>query len=337
MSATPTVTVLMTLYNKGPYVEEAVHSVLAQTFADFQLLIVDDASTDGGLDKVKAILDPRIRILESAVNTGRAAAANRGLDAATGDYIAVLDADDTMHPARLAKQVAYLEAHPGVGAVGSWACVLHAPQQLVRWPADDGHCRALMLFGVPVSYGLGLLRRSTVEQHRLRCDAQWRTPGMDYLFMLQIGRHACYANLQEPLCAYRMGANNMRHGRDERDDWRLLVHETFRFFGLPASAEELELHLAFHGQWAEPFNAGRTRQLWAWKNKLAALARERGLFSGALFEAELDRRWGRLFHRFADHDLGAAWAHLRCSGQWPADRLMYLLKTTLSRWGGRKR
>ncbi len=87
------VTVLMTLHNKGPFVEEAVRSVLASTLTDLELLVVDDASTDGGLDIVRGIHDPRIRILESAVNTGRAAAANRGLDAARGTFVAVLDAE----------------------------------------------------------------------------------------------------------------------------------------------------------------------------------------------------------------------------------------------------
>ncbi len=336
MPAQPCVTVLMTLYNKGPYVEEAVRSVLAQTFTDFELLVVDDASTDGGLDKVKAIGDPRIRILESAVNTGRAAAANRGYDSARGQYIAVLDADDVMRPERLAKQVAFMDRYPEVGALGSWAGVVNDPGNVIRWPATDASCLGGILFGMPVSYGLSMLRRTVVEQYGLRCDPGWKTPGMDYLFMLQFSSHAQYANLQEPLTLYRTGANNMRHGRNEREDWRVLVRAAFRFFELPLTEEELELHLAFHGQWAKPFDAGHTRKLWAWKQKLAAMARERGLFSGELFEAELDRRWDRLFHRFADQDLGAAVAHLHLSGRWPADRLSYLAKVTIRRWAGRK-
>ena len=88
------VTVLMTLYNKAPFVAEAVQSILDNTFTDLELLVVDDASTDGGLEVVRSIADPRIRLLESPVNTGRAAAANRGYDAARGEYVAVLDADD---------------------------------------------------------------------------------------------------------------------------------------------------------------------------------------------------------------------------------------------------
>ena len=337
MPASPKVTVLMTLYNKGPWVQEAVQSVLAQTFTDFELLVVDDASTDDGPTRVKSIADPRIRVLESAENTGRAAAANRGYNAARGEYIAVLDADDLMMPDRLAKQTAFLDARPDIGAVGSWTSLIHAPDMLVRMPAEDVQCRSAMLFGMPVLYPAAMLRRSVLEAHQLRCDPDWKTPGMDYLFMLAIGRHAGYANLQEPLSAYRQGANNMRHARNERQDWRILVEAAFRFFDLPATADELELHLAFHGQWEKPFDGAHTRRLWAWKQRLAALARERGLFSGPGFEAELEHRWQRLFHRFAEGDLGAGLAHLRLSGHWPVDRLIYLAKVTVNRWTGRTR
>lgn len=331
----PKVSVLMTLYNKGPYVAEAIQSVLAQTFTDFELLVVDDASTDDGLEVVKGFADARIRILESPVNTGRAAAANRGFDAARGEYVAVLDADDIAHPERLAKQVAYIDAHPGTGACGSWTNVVDAPDQMLRLPAEDAACRGRMLFGMPVIYGAALLRRSVLEEHGLRCDPDWRKPGMDYLFMLAIGRYSSYANLQEPLLSYRLGMNNMRHGRDEMADRIALEHETLRLFNIPATDAEVELHVAFLGHFAKPFTAARVRALWAWKQKLVALNRERKLFTVDLFEHELERRWNRLFHRIADLNLGAALAHMRISGSWPKDRLTYLAKATLNRWSGR--
>lgn len=330
------VSVLITVYNKGAFVEEAVRSMLDNSFKDIEVLVVDDASTDGGLEKIKAITDPRLRILESAVNTGRGAAANRGYDAARGEYVAILDGDDIAHPERLAKQVSYLDAHPEVGACGSWIQLGGTGAQLLKFPAGDAECRGRMLFGMPVIYGAAMLRRSVLEEHGLRCDPDWRKPGMDYLFMLGIGRYAAYANLQEPLLTYRLGENNMRHGRDVIQDRSDLERETFRFFGIPASDVEVGLHLAFHGLFAKPFDAQQVRALWAWKNKLTALNRAQNLFTPDLFEAELERRWSRLFHRFADGDLGAALAHLRLSGQWPADRLTYLAKATLNRWSGRK-
>lgn len=333
----PRVSVLMTLYNKGAFVEEAIQSVLGQTYTDFELLVVDDASTDGGLEVARRFDDPRIRILESAVNTGRPSAANRGYDAARGDHVAVLDADDVMHPERLAKQVAFMDANPDIAISGSAYRTTGENAKQYKWPATDRECRAGLLFGDPLIYGTSMIRRSVLEAHHLRCNERWLLPGMDYLFILQFSRHGRYANLQEALTNYRMGANNMRHGRDEFADRLALRRETFRFFGLEASDAELDLHMALHGLWRKPFDAKAARALHRWTGKLIQQNREKQLFPADLFEAEVHHRWSRLFHAFADAGLGAAVAHLRLGGSWPMDRLGYLAKTTIRRWSGRAR
>lgn len=338
MAAAPVkVTVLMTLYNKAPFVAEAVRSILNGTFTDLELLVVDDASTDGGLAVVKAIADPRIRTLESPVNTGRAAAANRGYDAARGEYVAVLDADDLAHPERLARQVAFMDAHPEVGISGTAYQVLGQETPIVCWPATDAECRAKLLFGDPVLYGSSIIRRSVIEQHALRCDPTWRHPGMDYLFTVRFSPHARYANLPEALLYYRMGANNMRHARNPLEDKRRLIQEVFRTFDLPMTDAELDLELALHELFRVPFTTKRVEELHLWIQRLAALNRARRLFPADLFEAELERRWKRLFHTFADHDLGAGLAHMRLSGRWPKDRSIYMAKATFNRWTSRKR
>lgn len=325
----PRVTVLITYYNKGAHVLEAVQSALTNTFTDLEVLLVDDGSTDDGLATIRALNDPRIRILESAENTGRAGAANRGLDAARGEYIAVLDADDVMHSERIAKQVALLDADPGLGVCGSWLQVLGEPDRVLRMYATDRECRGVMLFGMPVIYGAATFRRSVIEAHAIRCITEWRLPGMDYLFALAVGQHSEYANIQEVLLEYRMGENNMRHGRDPKDDRFALEQATLRFFGIPASDDEVDLHLAFHRMMRKPFDAARTRALWAWKEKLIAWNRERRTFTPEIFEAELERRWNKLFHLLCDHGAGAALAHLRLSGGWSASKLIYLAKIIL--------
>lgn len=328
------VTVLMTLYNKGPWVEDAVKSVLAQTYADFELLVVDDASSDDGLDRVRAIADPRIRILESSVNTGRANAANRGYDAAIGEYVAVLDADDLMHPERLGKQVAFLDAHPDIGAVGSWISLVHDPLGIVKMPANDKACRGIMFFGMPVLYPTCMLRRGVLEGHGIRCPTDWRTPGMDRLFLLWVGQHTKYANLQEALSSYRMGANNMRHGRNKLPDQLTLERAIAKLFNIPMDEAELHLHVAFHGVLSGAFDSARVKALWNWKKKLERMNRSKNWFTPQLFEAELDKRWKHVFYLLCDQDPGAGLRHLQISGSWPCARINYLTRVTLRRWAG---
>lgn len=314
----PTVSVLMTLYNKGPYVEEAVRSVLASTYRDFELLVVDDASTDDGAARVRAISDPRLRLLESDANAGRPSAANRGYDAARGRYVAVLDADDRMLPERLAKQVAFLDAHPEVGALGSWLLQFGAREQVHRFPEADGTARAITPFGMPVSYGTCMFRRAVLEEHGLRCPANWLTPGMDYLFMLDVGYHTQYANLQEVLTEYRIGEQNMRHGRDPHRDMPPLVAEMFRRMGLRVNAREVDLHLHLYDPPHPRLGVRGVLALHRWKRRLINDTRSR--FPGPYLEQEVERRWDRIFHDLVRREPAAALVHNLLSG---ADRQRY--------------
>lgn len=109
------VSIIMTSYNYGRFIEEAVASVLRQTHSDFELIIIDDGSTDDTPDRVKLFTDARIRPVRT-VNQGVAAARNTGLDLATGTIVAGLDADDRWLPTMLERQVGLFESEPEVVA-----------------------------------------------------------------------------------------------------------------------------------------------------------------------------------------------------------------------------
>jgi glycosyltransferase involved in cell wall biosynthesis len=115
------VSVLMTVYNAGPWLREAVDSLLAQTYVDWELIAIQNGSTDVSADILAGYDDPRIRVIAVRENMGRTPALRHAFDLAHGEYIAVLDADDVSLPGRLAKQVEYLDARPDVVLVGGWA------------------------------------------------------------------------------------------------------------------------------------------------------------------------------------------------------------------------
>ena len=119
MQKDPTITVLMPLYNAGPYLSEAIESILAQSYRDFEFLIVDDCSTDGSSEvlSVYAGQDSRIRVLRNEKNLGLIRALNTGLRAARGKYIARQDADDRSRVDRLKKELQVMECRPEVGLV----------------------------------------------------------------------------------------------------------------------------------------------------------------------------------------------------------------------------
>lgn len=123
----PTVTVVMPVYNTARYVEDAIDSVLAQSFSDFELLIIDDAGSDNSIELCRNYDDPRIRIISQS-NRGLAGARNTGIRYATGQFIAFIDSDDLWEREKLHTHVAHLRSRPNVG-------VSYSGSQLID---DDG-------------------------------------------------------------------------------------------------------------------------------------------------------------------------------------------------------
>ncbi|MFN7280529.1 MAG: glycosyltransferase, partial [bacterium] len=112
MGSLPLVSIVMPVYNTAPFLEEAVQSILHQTFTDFEFIIIDDGSTDESLDILKSFRDERILVLSNGINRGLVFTLHRGLNAARGRYIARMDGDDVSLPDRLQRQVDYMNTHP---------------------------------------------------------------------------------------------------------------------------------------------------------------------------------------------------------------------------------
>lgn len=133
----PRVSVIMPAYNGAAWIGETIQSVLDQSFSDFELVIVDDCSTDTTWDYLKSFSDPRIRCFRAERNGGPVQARNLAFGHARGHYIVGLDQDDLCTPDRFARQVAFLDAHPDCALVAS-ACRLLRDGQVTDWPGLNG-------------------------------------------------------------------------------------------------------------------------------------------------------------------------------------------------------
>jgi glycosyltransferase involved in cell wall biosynthesis len=132
MNSNPRVTVFIPAFNREDYVCTAINSMLAQQYTDFEILVVDDGSTDRTPERVDAYADPRVRLVRSESNRGIPAARNRGLDEARGEYIALLDSDDVSYPERLGRQVDVLDRHPDLVQIGSGCTLMDAEGRLLK-------------------------------------------------------------------------------------------------------------------------------------------------------------------------------------------------------------
>jgi hypothetical protein len=200
------VSVLLPVWNGERFLATAIDSITAQTYHAFELLIIDDGSTDGSAAIVRARAghDPRIVLLERP-HAGIADALNAGIAAARGVYLARMDADDSAAPTRLARQVAHLDAHPGCVAVGSAIEVIDADGVslgIMRFPA--GHAAIL---GALIGGGTGLAHPSVVMRRTAVVDAGgYRDrffPSEDLDLWLRLRHYGEFENLADPLLRYR--------------------------------------------------------------------------------------------------------------------------------------
>lgn len=203
MSEPPLVTVIMSVYNDEQYVGEAVDSILEQTYQNFELLLIDDGSTDGSKEILGeyATQEP-VTLVQNDENKGLTASLNRGIDAASGKYIARQDADDRSRPTRLERQVEYLESHPDVGLVGTDAIMIDADGSSVRRRhVPSRPSQSELLEQNHFVHGSVMLRRGLLEAvggyDELFKYAQ------DYDLWLRLAKRTTLRNIPEPLYGFR--------------------------------------------------------------------------------------------------------------------------------------
>jgi len=207
----PLVSVLMPAYNCEAYVIEAVSSMLSQSFTDFELLVIDDGSTDSTRKLLESVHDPRLRLVSNERNIGLIGTLNRGLDMAAGRYIARMDADDVSAPERLEKQVQYLEAHPDVHVLGSMVNLINEHGKvfgaITGYPKDADVIHRYLLRECCLIHPSVMFRKDTV----LGADGYSTSTrhAEDYDLWLRLSDHHKIANLPDKLVSYRMHRNQV--------------------------------------------------------------------------------------------------------------------------------
>ena len=200
------VSVLTPIYRTNEsYLRVAIESVLAQTFADFELLLLDDCPEDGREAVVKSYDDPRIVYLKNERNLGISASRNKLIDLAKGEYLAVFDHDDICRPERFAKQVAYLDAHPECGVVGGWTKPSFGKPN--TYPESDHAIKIAMMNGASVWHPASMIRKSSLVEAKARYEDEY-TPVEDYMLWMRLLPHVGFHNLQEVVLDYRWHETN---------------------------------------------------------------------------------------------------------------------------------
>ncbi|WP_369769536.1 glycosyltransferase family 2 protein [Flavobacterium sp. WC2416] len=251
----PIISVLMPVYNCEQYIREAVDSILNQTYADFELLVIDDASSDGTVSILKSYKDSRIQLIEKPINTGYTNSLNLGLQLAKGRYIARMDGDDISLAERFSKQVAFLEDNPKVILCGTWYSIMGS-DRIVKLPERHDVIKVALLKGNCFAHPSVMIRKQCLEGFSIVYDVS-KEPAEDYDLWVRLVMKGNLHNLQEVLLDYRTHSNQVtkKQSDKQKDSVLKTKRNLFNFLELDLLPnEELVLNKVLNNGAAINFN-----------------------------------------------------------------------------------
>ena len=229
--------VILPAYNVEDYIAEAMDSILTQTYTDYELIIVDDGSTDRTPEIVRDnATDKKVKVITNATNQGLTKSLNIGIAEAKGKYIARQDGDDISLPTRLAEQVAFMEANPKIALLGTDMQVLNEDKLHVKKPKNPNPTFEDLLAHNSVVGASVMIRKSALDEVGVFDERFHRTE--DYEMSLRMAKHFKVATLPKPLYVQRIHATSMMETvADEVMLWAMLAK---RFHGGQVDCETLE-------------------------------------------------------------------------------------------------
>lgn len=299
MATLPSVTVFIPTYNRAHFLPAAIDSILQQTFTDFELLIVDDGSSDGTAELLEGyrLRDRRIRIESNGANLGSPRTRNRGLDLARGEFVAMLDSDDIAVSDRLERQVRFLREHKDHALVGSNKETFGSRASLGRFlrrrPTAPEVIRARLLFRCCIAHSTVMGRTEVLR--RFRYDEAFDV-SQDFDLFARLADHYKLANIDDALVRVRRHTGQVSRKRAEvKSRLRLILRRQLEALGIAFSEDELERHLmlARPRSWHTPT---RDDLIWSevWLQRLTAANRNVGRYDEAVFDQIVGEVWFEL-------------------------------------------
>ncbi|MDJ0847529.1 MAG: glycosyltransferase family A protein [Myxococcota bacterium] len=294
MSRPPRVTVFIPVYNRAAFVGEAIASMLGQSYQDFELLLVDDGSTDESVDVIRSFRDPRIRLVENGKNLGLPVTRNLGLELAQGEYIALLDSDDVSLRDRLAVQVDFLDRHPSYAEVGAWSQAMDESGRPLRrvkiQPTAPEEIRATLLFRCSIK------NRSVMGRTAMMRDLGYRLGFprcQDYDLHVRLAERHDIGNIPRVLVLGRMHPAQWTGATlDLGNTLKMrIMSELLAPLGIEPSEDELRRHLMLSHESAEEYGLRLDSAFmdWseAWLARLRQANSETGRYEPSAFDSVL--------------------------------------------------
>lgn len=204
----PKISVVMSVFNGEKYLEEAVESVLNQTFNNFEFIIVNDNSNDNSLELLNNYMDPRIEIINNRVNLGLTKSLNKALDRAKGEYVARMDADDICMLDRFQKQVDYLDRNKDISILGGCIQYVGSKNEILKMPVTHSEIKCQQLFENVMAHPTIMMRQADMKKYSLKYDEHFLKT-QDYDLWTRAIKVLNFANLTDVILKYRIHDNQI--------------------------------------------------------------------------------------------------------------------------------
>lgn len=282
----PKISVIMPVFNASRYVEEAIGSILNQTYTNFELIIINDKSTDNSLEILKKIqlTDERIILIDKDTNSGPAKLRNEGIEISCGNYIAFMDADDISMPNRFEKQLKKLEEDTSIDVCGSWFTLFgeNTTDQLIQHFENQDDLKVHFLIECYIGNPTVMCRKEVFKDGLF--DASY-FPMDDYeLWSRLISKHNFY-NIQESLLRYRWHETNISSTKkvNLKEIHNKIRINQFKEFGIDSNTKEY-LNYLLALQFTERQNANTIIKILKCKTSLIEKNRAQKKFKVPIFE-----------------------------------------------------
>jgi glycosyltransferase involved in cell wall biosynthesis len=287
----PLVSVIVPAYNVGKYIGATLDSLSRQTFKDFEIIVVDDCSTDNTVDSVIAFPDKRIRLIKQQKNLGVAEARNKGIENSKGEFIALLDSDDIAVKNRLERQVDILKNNPDIGMVGSYVRVIREDgtktKRIWKRPTCKHEASMQLIFRNTLATSM-MFRRDSVPDGLYR-----KIPvAEDYDFNVRFAERKKVVSIGEVLTLYRVRESGLTHSKQELMEAhvREIMRAQLETLGLQPTVYQLDLNRHIGGHTFET-TATLLQDVEAWLTILQSANKNSGRFNTNDFDRVLAMEW----------------------------------------------
>ena len=317
MNTNPLISVVMSVYNGEKYLEEAIESILAQTYSNFEFIIINDGSTDGSLDVIKKYINNDKIILITRENKGLPCSLNEGIRLSKGKYIARMDADDISLPTRLEEQIIFMEKNRDVGICGCSVLDLDTNSKWIL-ASYDKRLKVELLFSSVFAHPSVMIDRKMMIENNLFYNETF-FQSQDFELWVRIAKYTKFANLKNPLLRYRILEDSISRVADKNIEKRYLVIKSIferylKQMDIQNTEEENRLHFNLTVNTRMKENAIEFTHLKKYFSKIVRVNNEKQVFDKIELKKVLGKKW--LWNMIYRKDIKALFSQYFFYGLW---------------------